>query len=153
MEEWNESFRLVKSKPSDVELKDAVEGQVVTRFPPEPSGYLHIGHAKAACMNAYFAEKYKGTLIVRFDDTNTEKATQSFEDAIIKDLNRLKVKPDKLEYTSDYFDRLIIYAEQFIQAGKAFVDGSTQEEIGIQRDNKALSPSPYRDQSVEENMR
>lgn len=151
MDEWNESFRLVKSRPSDVELKDAVDGKVVTRFPPEPSGFLHIGHAKAACMNAYFAEKYNGTLIVRFDDTNTEKATQSFEDAIIKDLSRLKIKPDKLEYTSDYFDQLISYAEDFIVAGKAFTDCSTQEEISLQR--KTMSPSPYRDQPVEENLR
>lgn len=151
MEEWEQSFKLVKCRPSDVELKDAVEGQVVTRFPPEPSGYLHIGHAKAACMNAYFAQRYKGKLIVRFDDTNTAKATQNFEDAIIEDLKRLKVIPDKLEYTSDYFDRLLEFAEQFILAGKAYADNSTSEDMKKQREK--FQPSPCRDQSVEENQR
>ncbi len=145
-------MRLVKSKGSmDIGLKDAVEGEVITRFPPEPSGFLHIGHAKAAMLNDFFARKYKGTLIVRFDDTNTDKANQGFEDAIIEDLDRLGIVPDKVEYTSDYFDEFLKYAEKFIREDKAYVDATSAEDMKLQRRNREANH--YRSQSVEENLK
>lgn len=145
-------MRLVKSKGSmAVDLKGAERGKVVTRFPPEPSGYLHIGHAKAALLNDYFARSYEGKLIVRFDDTNTDKATQGFEDAIVHDLARLGIKPDVLEYTSDFFPRLLEKAEEFIREDKAYVDATEPEEMKRQRLKKEANQ--YRSQSVEENLR
>lgn len=145
-------MRLVKSKGSmEVGLKGAEKGKVVTRFPPEPSGFLHIGHAKAAMLNDYFARHYEGKLIVRFDDTNTEKATQGFEDAIVSDLERLGIHPNLVEYTSDYFPRLIEVAEQMIKEEKAYVDPTPPEEMKAQRLKKQANQ--YRNQSVEENLR
>lgn len=151
-ETWADVMRLVKSKGSmDIKLKGAEKGSVVTRFPPEPSGYLHIGHAKAAMLNDYFARHYEGKLIVRFDDTNTDRSTQGFEDAIIQDLDRLGIKPDIVEYTSDYFPRLLEEAERFIREGKAYVDATEPEEMKQQRLNK--KENEYRSQSIEENLR
>lgn len=145
-------MRLVKSKGSmAVDLKGAEKGKVVTRFPPEPSGFLHIGHAKAAMLNDYFATSYDGKLIVRFDDTNTDKSTQGFEDAIVADLARLGITPDVIEYTSDYFPRLLEMAEQFIREDKAYVDATPPDEMKEQRLKKEANT--YRSQSVEENSR
>lgn len=144
-------MRLVKSKGSmSVDLKNAEIGNVVTRFPPEPSGYLHIGHAKAALLNDYFASSYNGKLLVRFDDTNTDKATQGFEDAIVKDLRLLGVTPHAVEYTSDYFPRLLENAERFIREGKAYVDQTPPDEMKQQRLNR--KSNEFRDQSVEQNL-
>lgn len=144
-------MRLVKSKGSmDIKLEGAEMGKVVTRFPPEPSGFLHIGHAKAALLNDYFARHYQGKLLVRFDDTNTDKATQGFEDAIVSDLKLLGVHPDKIEYTSDYFPRLLCVAEELIVAGKAYVDMTAADEMRQQR--LARKANEYRDASVESNL-
>lgn len=149
---WDDVMRLVKSKGNmDINLTGAEEGKVVVRFPPEPSGFLHIGHAKAALLNDYFARKFKGKLIVRFDDTNTDKATQGFEDAIVEDLARLGVKPDLVEYTSDYFPKFLEIAEQFLCEGKAYVDATPPAEMKEQR--MARKANAYRTQSVEENLR
>lgn len=149
---WGDVMRLVKSKGNmAVDLKGAEEGKVVTRFPPEPSGFLHIGHVKAALLNDYFATAYKGKLIVRFDDTNTDKSTQGFEDAIILDLKRLGVYPHVVEYTSDYFPRLLEAAERFIREDKAYVDATPPEEMKEQRLKRHANE--YRSQPVEENLR
>jgi glutamyl-tRNA synthetase len=91
----------------NLELPGASEGNVVTRFPPEPSGYLHIGHAKAALLNNHYASRFKGKMIVRFDDTNPVKEKVEYVDAIIQDLGTLGVKPSRVTYTSDYFDQLL----------------------------------------------
>lgn len=149
---WNDVMRLAKSKGSmNVDLKGAEMGKVVTRFPPEPSGYLHIGHCKAAMLNDFFARKFRGKLILRFDDTNTDKSTQGFENSIIEDLERLGIKPDVTDYTSDFFPFLLEKAEQFIREGKAYVDCTPQEEMRAQRLKR--ESNQYREAPVEENLR
>jgi hypothetical protein len=98
-------------------LQGACPGSVVTRFPPEPSGYLHIGHAKAVLMNEYYARRYKGRLIARFDDTNPSKEKEEFQASILEDLGKLGVKPDVVTFTSDYFETIRQYALYMIKNG------------------------------------
>ncbi|QRW15084.1 glutamyl-tRNA synthetase [Ceratobasidium sp. AG-Ba] len=131
-------------------LPGAVKGQVVTRFPPEPSGYLHIGHAKAAMLNQYFAKMYKGKLIVRFDDTNPSKERSEFEETILEDLQLLEITPDVLTHTSDNFDKLYEYAVQLLRAGKGYADDTPVEQMREERTNGIASK--HRDDSVEENL-
>lgn len=134
----------------DIGLPDTEKG-VVTRFPPEPSGYLHIGHAKAALLNDYFAhEKYKGTMILRFDDTNPTNEKQEFQDSIIKDCELLGVKPDRVTYTSDYFEDLHKRAVQMIKDGNAYADDTLQEKMQEERLNKI--ESAHRNDSIEDNL-
>ncbi|KAI5807117.1 tRNA synthetases class I, catalytic domain-containing protein [Geopyxis carbonaria] len=141
-----------KSKESNFEigLLDTEQG-VVTRFPPEPSGYLHIGHAKAAMLNQYFAEHYKGKLIIRFDDTNPTKEKQEFQDSIIEDLRLLGIHGDVITYTSDHFDRLYEEAIKLIKMGKAYCDDTIQEKMRAERMDGIASVR--RDRTVEENLR
>ncbi|KAI9011069.1 tRNA synthetases class I, catalytic domain-containing protein [Gaertneriomyces semiglobifer] len=135
----------------EIGLKDAEQGKVVTRFPPEPSGYLHIGHAKAALLNDYFAKAYNGKLIVRFDDTNPSKEKTEFEESIKEDLLLIGIKGDVISYTSDYFDQIYELAVKMIKAGKAYVDDTDVDTMREQRMKKVASPS--RANSVEENLR
>lgn len=116
----------VKNKP-----KNEPTGIVCTRFPPEPSGYLHIGHAKAALLNQQVAKD--GILIVRMDDTNPEKESKVFEAAILEDLKMLKITNYKLTHSSDYFDLLFDYAKQLIKEGKAYVDNTDRDTMQKQR--------------------
>ena len=117
----------------DIGLQDTEKG-VVTRFPPEPSGYLHIGHAKAALLNDYFAHtKYKGKLILRFDDTNPLKEKQEFEDSIVGDLELMGIKPDVCTHTSDYFQELYDACITLIQKGGAYADNTPQEILRDER--------------------
>lgn len=117
----------------DIGLQDTSKG-VVTRFPPEPSGYLHIGHAKAALLNDYFAHtKYKGTLILRFDDTNPAKESQDFENSIVEDLALLGIKPDRTTHTSDYFQQLHDLCVQMLKDGTAYADDTEQETLRKER--------------------
>lgn len=133
-----------------IELQDAEKG-VVTRFPPEPSGYLHIGHAKAALLNDYFAkEKYKGTLLLRFDDTNPVKEKQEFQDSIVEDLALMGITVDKTSHTSDYFQELYDYAIQLIKDGNAYCDDTEQEQMRKERMDGL--PSKNRDAPVDENL-
>ncbi|KAH0557162.1 hypothetical protein GP486_005049 [Trichoglossum hirsutum] len=134
----------------DIALLDTENG-VVTRFPPEPSGYLHIGHAKAALLNDYFAhEKYKGTLLLRFDDTNPSKEKEEFQDAIIEDLALMGIKPDRTSYSSDYFDDLYKYCIQMIKDGNAYADDTDQATMRDER-MKGIA-SKCRDRTVDENL-
>lgn len=134
----------------NIALKGAENG-VVCRFPPEPSGYLHIGHAKAALLNDYFAhELYKGTLLLRFDDTNPSKEKQEYEDSIVEDLALMGIKPDKVSYSSDHFEYLYQICIRLIKDGNAYADDTDQETMRDQR--MKGEPSKRRDRTVEENL-
>ena len=130
-------------------------GKVHTRFPPEPNGYLHIGHATSICLNFGLAAKYNGKCNLRFDDTNPSKEDVEYTDAIQEDIKWLGFQWDgPVHYASDYFQQLYDWAEQMILDGKAYVDDQTAEEISAGR--KTITEpgvnSPYRDRSVEENL-
>ncbi len=131
------------------------DGRVHTRFPPEPNGYLHIGHAKSICLNYGTAEKYNGKFNLRFDDTNPLKEEQEYIDAIIEDVHWLGADwEDRLFFASDYFDQLYEYAVDLIKKGKAYVDDLSADEIKEYR-GTLTEPgmnSPYRDRTVEENL-
>ena len=128
---------------------------VKTRFPPEPNGYLHIGHAKALCVDFGIAQKYGGSCNLRFDDTNPAKEEKAFVEGIQADIEWLGFKWDNLYFASDFFDRLYEIACSMIRRGLAYVDDQSQEEIRIGRGtvNEPGKNSPYRDRSVEENLR
>ena len=128
---------------------------MVTRFPPEPNGYLHIGHAKSICLNFGIAQEFGGRCHLRFDDTNPTKEEQEYIDAIERDVRWLGFDWGKhLYYASDYFEQLYDWAEHLIRAGKAYVDDQTQDEIAITRGTltEPGKNSPFRDRSVEENL-
>ena len=130
-------------------------GRVVTRFPPEPNGYLHIGHAKSICLNFGLAGENGGVCHLRFDDTNPVKEDREYEDAIKDAVRWLGYDwGPHLYHASDYFDRLYAFARHFIKAGLAYVDSSTPEEMRRLRGTliEAGMPSPYRERSVEENL-
>ncbi len=130
-------------------------GRVETRFPPEPNGYLHIGHAKSICLNFGLALEYGGVCHLRFDDTNPEKEAQEYVDAIIESVRWLGFDwKEHLYYASDYFDQLYEFAEYLITQGKAYVDSLSADEIRRLRGTltEAGTNSPYRDRSAEENL-
>jgi len=129
------------------------QGRVATRFPPEPNGYLHIGHAKAICLNFGTALKYGGTCNLRFDDTNPAKEEQEYVDSIMEDVRWLGFQWSNLHYASDYFQQLYDWAEQLIQNGKAYVCDLTGDDVAKFRgDLKGGKESPYRNRSIEENL-
>jgi glutaminyl-tRNA synthetase len=130
------------------------QGRVATRFPPEPNGYLHIGHAKSICLNFGLAKKYGGTCNLRFDDTNPLTEEVEFVESIQADVRWLGVEWDNLYFASDYFEQLYQWAELLIEKGKAYVDSRSLEEIRESRGNfyKKGTPSPYRDRTVAENL-
>src|ERR1041384_3813400 len=105
------------------------QGRVHTRFPPEPNGYLHIGHAKSICLNFGLAKKYNGKCNLRFDDTNPTKEEQEFVDSIMEDVKWLGFKWDGLYYASDYFDQLYQFAVELIKRDRAYVDSLSAGEI------------------------
>ena len=137
------------------DLKSGKVDSVMTRFPPEPNGYLHLGHAKSLCINFGLAEKYGGKTNLRYDDTNPTKEDTEYVDAIKEDISWMGFKWDKELYASDYFDQLYEWAEQLIKEGLAYVDDQTQEEISKGRGTVETpgKESPYRNRSVEENLR
>jgi len=129
-------------------------GRVLTRFPPEPNGYLHIGHAKSICLNFGTARKYSGKCNLRFDDTNPVKEDIEYVDAIKEDINWLGFQWNAEFYASDYFEQLYQWAIDLIRKGKAFVCDLSQEELSRDRGTpqKSATPSPYRDRPIEENL-
>ena len=138
------------------DLQSGKHQRIHTRFPPEPNGYLHIGHAKAICLSFGLAEKYDGLVNLRFDDTNPDKENQEYVDAIRRDVSWLGYEWNGGEfYTSDYFEQLYGFAVRLIDLGKAYVDHQTAEEMAAQK-GTPTSPgtnSPHRDRPVEENLR
>ncbi|MCD4486648.1 glutamine--tRNA ligase/YqeY domain fusion protein [Chromobacterium vaccinii] len=139
----------------DEDLATGRRSSVVTRFPPEPNGFAHIGHAKAICINFGLAEDYNGQCNLRMDDTNPEKESDEFVEAFKQDISWLGFKWNgEVRYASDYFDRLYGYAVELIQAGKAYVDDLSAEEMRQYRGNltEPGKNSPYRDRTPEENL-
>ena len=136
------------------ELESGKVSGVYTRFPPEPNGYLHIGHAKSLCLNFGIKEKYSGKCNLFFDDTNPSKEKTEFVDAIKEDIKWLGFKWDKETYASDYFENIYNFAVELIKKGKAFVCDMSPEEISACRGTltEAGKESPYRNRSVEENL-
>jgi glutaminyl-tRNA synthetase len=131
------------------------EGRIATRFPPEPNGYLHIGHAKAICIDFGIAREFGGTCNLRFDDTNPAKEDVEYVDAIQEDVRWLGFNwEDRLYYASDYFDSMYEYAVELIKLGKAYVDSLSAEEIRAYRGTltEAGKESPYRNRAIEENL-
>jgi glutaminyl-tRNA synthetase len=131
------------------------DGRVLTRFPPEPNGYLHIGHAKSICLNFGLAQKYNGKTNLRFDDTNPVTEDIEYVESIKNDIKWLGFQWAEELYTSDYFDTLYGYAVSLIEKGLAYVDDSTPEEIAASKGTPTEpgKPTPYRDRTVEENLR
>jgi glutaminyl-tRNA synthetase len=138
----------------DVRTQKFGDARIQTRFPPEPNGYLHIGHAKAICIDFGLADEFGGKTNLRFDDTNPEKEETEYVNAIQKDIHWLGFDWEKLCYASDYFGQLYEWALQLIKAGKAYVDDLTADEIRQHRGTLTGpgTDSPYRDRSVEENL-
>ena len=129
-------------------------GRIQTRFPPEPNGYLHIGHAKAICMDFGVAENYGGVCNLRFDDTNPSKEDTEYVDSILNDIQWLGFHWANVYYASDYFQQLWDFAEWMIKQGMAYVDEQTSEQIAEQKGTPTQpgTPSPYRDRPVEESL-
>ena len=142
----------------DIVRGDLASGRhkaIVTRFPPEPNGYLHIGHAKSICLNFGIADEFGGHCNLRYDDTNPTKENQEYIDAIEQDVRWLGFDWGKhLYHASDYFERLYEWAEYLIRAGKAYVDDQSQDEMRLTRGTltEAGTESPYRERSVEDNL-
>src|SRR5512139_3065782 len=131
------------------------DGRIHTRFPPEPNGYLHIGHAKAICLDFGMAQKYRGKCNLRFDDTNPTKEDVEYVDSIKEDIHWLGFDwEDREYYASDYFEQLYLFAEQLILKGTAYIDDLSADEIREYRGTltEPGNESPYRNRSVAENL-
>ena len=139
----------------DKDLEEGKYTKIVTRFPPEPNGYLHIGHAKSIILNSGLAKEYKGTFNLRFDDTNPMKEKSEYVKSILEDVKWLGADfGDKVYYASDYFDAMYEAAIKLIKKGKAFVCDLSADEIREYRGtlNEPGKESPYRNRSIEENL-
>jgi bifunctional glutamyl/prolyl-tRNA synthetase len=139
-----------KQEGKFVDLPGAEIGKVVVRFPPEASGYLHIGHAKAALLNQYYQQAFQGKLIMRFDDTNPAKENVHFEEVILEDVEMLEIKPDLFTFTSDYFELMLEYCEKMLKEGKAYVDDTEPELMKQEREQRLESKN--RQNSAEKNL-
>ena len=151
----NESLDFVRQIVADDQANGKHEGRVHTRFPPEPNGYLHIGHAKSICLNFGIAQQFGGECNLRFDDTNPEKEDTEYVEAIQEDIRWLGFDwEDRLFFASDYFDQLYQWAMQLIREERAYVCDQTAEEVREYRGgwNREGKNSPYRDRGVEENL-
>ena len=136
------------------DLETGKHAKIITRFPPEPNGHLHIGHAKSICLNFGLAAEFGGTTNLRFDDTNPLKESEDFAQAIMHDVRWLGFEWHELRHASDYFDQLYDYAIYLIKAGKAYVDSQDASEVRSSRGSfwEEGTESPYRDRPVEENL-
>ncbi|XP_068612858.1 bifunctional glutamate/proline--tRNA ligase-like [Brachionichthys hirsutus] len=134
-----------------VDLPGAEMGKVVVRFPPEASGYLHIGHAKAALLNQHYQLTFKGKLVMRFDDTNPEKEKEDFERVILEDLAMLQIHPDQFTYTSDSFPVILQFGEQLLSEGKSYIDDTPPERMKQEREQRF--ESKCRKNTLEQNMK
>ncbi|HNQ69334.1 MAG TPA: glutamine--tRNA ligase/YqeY domain fusion protein [Bacteroidales bacterium] len=154
MEEKKESLNFIEQIIED-DLSTGKHKQIITRFPPEPNGYLHIGHAKSICLNFGLKETFKGKTNLRFDDTNPSKEETEYVESIIEDIKWLGFEYDNLFYASDYFEQLFEWAVMLIKDGKAYVDEQTPEHISEQRTNPTINgiESPFRNRSIEENLK
>ena len=158
-----EEANIVNEKPSlnfleeiiENDLNNGIHKSIITRFPPEPNGYLHIGHAKSICLNFGLGKKYNGRTNLRFDDTNPVKEDVEYVDSIKEDIKWLGFNWAEEHYASDYFEQLYLWACELIKIGLAYVDDQTQDEIKLNR-GTVQTPgknSPYRDRTPEENLR
>jgi len=154
MEEEKKSLNFIEQIIEDDLANGLKRDQIRFRFPPEPNGYLHVGHTKAICINFGLGEKYNAPVNLRFDDTNPEKEEQEFVDSIKKDVEWLGFKWDKELYASDYFQQLYDWAVQLIKEGKAYVDEQPSEVITEQRKNPTEPgvESPFRNRPIEESL-
>ncbi len=154
MEEEKKSLNFIEQIIEDDLANGLNSNQIRFRFPPEPNGYLHIGHTKAICINFGLGEKYNAPVNLRFDDTNPEKEEQEFVDSIKKDVEWLGFKWDKELYASDYFHQLYEWAVQLIKEGKAYVDEQPSDVITEQRKNPSEPgiESPFRNRPIEESL-
>ena len=152
--EKHESLNFIEQM-IEADLKSGKRQSVQTRFPPEPNGYLHIGHAKSIVLNFGLAEKYKGTCNLRFDDTNPVKEKTEYVDSIKSNIEWLGYKwSGEARYASDYFEQLYDFAVTLIKKGLAYVDDQSAEQISAGRTNPSTPgiESPFRNRSVEENL-
>ncbi|AZA55430.1 glutamine--tRNA ligase/YqeY domain fusion protein [Chryseobacterium sp. G0201] len=154
MEEEKKSLNFIEQIIEDDLANGLKNDQIRFRFPPEPNGYLHVGHTKAICINFGLGEKYNAPVNLRFDDTNPEKEEQEFVDSIMKDVEWLGFKWDKVLYASDYFQQLYDWAVQLIKDEKAYVDEQPSQTITEQRKNPTEPgvESPFRNRPVEESL-
>ncbi len=156
MEESNSKSLNFIEQIIDNDLKEGKnENRIHTRFPPEPNGYLHIGHAKSICLNFGLGEQYKGKTNLRFDDTNPSKEDDEYVNSIIEDIKWLGFNWEgDIHYTSDYFDQLYTWACDFIKKGLAYVDEQSSEQMREQRGTPQVpaTPSPFRNRTIEENL-
>jgi glutaminyl-tRNA synthetase len=138
----------------EADLASGKYKSILTRFPPEPNGYLHIGHSKSICLNFGLAQKYGGSTNLRFDDTNPETEETEFVESILDDVRWLGFEPANIFYASDYFQQLYEWAKVLIARGKAYVDFSSPEEVAAQKGTPTTpgTPNRYRDTSPEENL-
>ena len=149
----NDSLNFLEEIVED-DLRTGRVDHILTRFPPEPNGYLHIGHAKSIVVNFGLAQKYGGRTNLRFDDTNPSTEEQEFVDGILNDIRWLGYNPANVFFASDYFDQIYEWAQKLVGEGKAYVDFSTAEEIAALKGTptEAGKDSPYRNTSPEENL-
>ena len=123
-------------------------GKVVTRFPPEPSGYLHIGHIKASMLNYHYAKMYKGQMILRLDDTNPSNEKDEFVESMLTDLKTLNIVPDRITYSSDYFKEIQDFCRKMITEGNAYADNTPKEEMQLQRE-KMIESEACKNNTIE----
>src|SRR5574344_2384752 len=149
------SLNFIEEKICKDLADDKNGGRLQTRFPPEPNGYLHIGHAKAICMDFGMAQKYGGICNLRFDDTNPTKEDEEYVEAIKEDIQWLGYHWGNEYYASDYFQQLWDFAIRLIEEGKAYIDEQSSEEIAKQKGTPTQpgTESPYRNRPIEENLR